>query len=454
MKPFVFIICILFSAQAVFAQEKSWSLEDCIEYAIAHNPQRAKQEAQNAIYKINREETVAGFLPSLSAETSLSGNFGRGVDPETNTYISTSTLGNSYQIYSSLTLFDGLSSVYRAKAAKINQLMGDRQLQEVKDQIALETMEIFYNALYYKGTVALAEQQLRESSDNLKRFQRMEELGMKAAPDVAEIRAKEAEDRFLLTRQRNLLRLEIIKLKEKMNFPADEDLQISGGEDGNQISPANINLHQQQLTLTDNPAEIFEQALLSLPKIIASEQALKTSELEYKAARGRLFPTIALGAGFSTGFSRLMDDSPYMSFKEQLKNRRGSYLGVSLSIPLFDKLSRSSESRRAKQRFIIAQNQQQETLRQAYSEIEQAVADVNGLREESAAAHEKTVAMNEAHRVNERKYDEGLISAIELTTSANRLLNARVEELYSGLKYQLKYKLLNYYKGISSWTEF
>jgi multidrug efflux pump subunit AcrA (membrane-fusion protein) len=102
---------------------------------------------------------------------------------------------------------------------------------------------------------------------------------------------------------------------------------------------------------------------------------------------------------------------------------------MTLSIPLFDRLSRLSEAQRAKQRLIIARSEHEVILRQIYSEIEQAVADVRGLQDESCSAHKKTEAMLEAHKVNTRKYDEGLINAIELATSANRLLVARLKKL-------------------------
>ncbi|GHV30038.1 transporter [Bacteroidia bacterium] len=432
----IFFTGLLLFAQIAFAREKIRTMDDCIRYAVEHNPQRAKQEAQNTIYKIDQREAITGFLPSLSAGTGASFNFGRGVDPETNTYISTNTFSNSYEIYASVVLFDGFSQIYKVKLAKNNRLAGKAQLQDTKDRIALDVMEIFFNASYYKGTVNLAEKQLQESLDNLKRIKRMEELGMKSSPDVAEIEAKEAEDRFMLTKQKNLLNLEIIKLKEKMNLPAEEDLLIA--EAGNS---------DLALLSNENSTEIFGQALQTLPKLLSSEQYLKSKDAEYKATRSRMFPTISANAGFSTGFSRLMDASPYMSFKEQLKNREGSYIGLSLSIPLFDRLSRASETRRSKQRLIIAGNENEEIRRQVYGEIEQTLADVKGLYDEYNSAKRKTEAMEAAHKVNVRKYDEGLINALELATSTNRLLNARVEELYTNLKYQLKYKLLQYYKG-------
>jgi outer membrane protein TolC len=336
-----------------------------------------------------------------------------------------------------MTLFDGLAQIYRLRLARINRLKGDEELRNLLDQLTFEVMEIFFNVLYYRQTVELAQQQLDESSSNLKRFQRMEELGLKSIPDLNEIQAKEAEDRFALTKQTNLYHLEIIRLKAKINLPPDEDLSLSGYE------PAPL---LRQETEADASA-IYQKALRSLPQAVVAESALKASEMAWKMARGRMFPSLSLSAGFSTGFSRSMNGLPYLSFQEQLKMREGSYIGASLSIPLFSRFSRSSELQRSRQRYIIAQSEHEETLRQLYNDIEQAVADVKGLAAESSHAQKRTTAMQSAHRTNLRKYEEGLLDAISLSTSSNRLLNAQVEEVYTQLKYQLKYRLLQYYKG-------
>ncbi|MDR2148151.1 MAG: TolC family protein [Tannerella sp.] len=436
-------LLLLFTPIVFTGQTKIWNLDDCIRYAVENNPQVKKQQAQNKIYSADKAESLAGFLPSVSAGTSIFSNFGRSIDPDTNIYVTRNTLSNSYDLRASMMLFDGLANIYRVKFAKINRLMGKEQLQGVKDQIALETMEIFFNALYYKGTTGLAKNQLQESIANLHKTERMEELGLKSAPDVAEIRAKEAEDRFLLTQQQNLLNQEIIKLKAKMNFPIEEAFDIADYE--NVILPESAN---------EDAVKIFYNAQQTMPRLRSSEQSLKASATAHKISRGGLFPTISADAGINSNFSRFMDGGAYMPFWEQLKNKQGSYVGVTLSIPLFNRLSRISETRRAKQRFLIAQSDDEDLKRQVFSEIEQAVADVNGLSDEFVSAEKKAESMEAAHNVNVRKYEEGLIDALELSTSSNRLLNARIEALYTNLKLQLKSKLLNYYKGETSWTEF
>jgi outer membrane protein len=75
------------------------------------------------------------------------------------------------------------------------------------------------------------------------------------------------------------------------------------------------------------------------------------------------------------------------------------------------------------------------------------VADMNG----SADAHTQALRQREAaavaHDVNRRKYDEGLVSALELHTSSNRLTRARADELQSRLTYILKKRMVDYYGG-------
>jgi outer membrane protein len=428
----VFCICNLL----MIAQEKVWNAEACMRYAVEHSTKRAKQEAQNEIYKQNRIEAIGGLLPSINANSDFTNSFGHVLNKDTYKYDNINTVYNDYGIYSSMLLFDGLAQFSRIKMEKLNRLKGLQQLQDANDMVAYETLEIFFNVQYYQGTVRLANQQLDESISNLKQVKRMEELGMKSVPDVAELQSKEAEDRFLLTKQNNLLIQEIIRLKEKMNFPINEYFKITDSE---------------PVLLTDsireNVFELYQKALRYSPKVLASNKSLESTKMAINVAKGKFFPTLSLNGGINTYFSRLLDGSEYTPFKEQLNANGNYYIGISLNVPVFNGFSHSANLKRSKQQLIIAQNEREETLREVYSDIEKTVADVNGLSDEYHFGQKRTESMKTAHQVNQRKYIEGLISALELNTSSNRLLNAEIEELYTNLKYQLKLKLLNYYSG-------
>lgn len=439
MNRILFIsILLLVSCVASKAQEKQWTLDACIQYAVENSPRVNKLKAQNSIYQQDYLGAIGKLIPSLNVGTNAYFNFGRGIDYDTNTYIDINALSNAYSVYSNLTLFDGLSNIYRIKMQKANKLAGKQQLEQEREMVAYDTMESFFNVLYYKRMVQLAQEQAEESANNMKQANRMEELGMKAKPDVAEMAAKEAADIYNLTRQKNLLAIGMILLKERMNFPMDEALDIVDEE-------SEVLIVKTGETI---PA-IYETARAFNHKVLSAESALKVQQMNKRVAMGGFSPTISMEAGISTGFARYLDGSDYEPFVDQFKNKRGSYVGFTLSVPLFNGFSKTTNYKRSKAQVMIAESEFQETLRALYSEIEQAVADMNGQADAHRQAVRQREAMETAHEANQRKYDEGLISPLELHTSANRVVQAKAEELNAELQYRLKARLVRYYKGES-----
>jgi outer membrane protein len=430
---------MFFIFSGVASQENIWTLEGCMQYAVENSSKIYKQLAKNTITAQNYKESVGNLLPSLNAGSSVYFNFGRQLDPETNNYNNINSFSNSYSIYSSLNLFSGLSGINSLKMQKVNKLRGVEELQEIKDIVAYETMEAYLNVLYIKEIYKLAGLQLEESRRSLEQIKKMEQLGIKGSPDVAELTAKEAADNYNLTKQKNQLTIAMIKLKEKMNYPFDKDIELSEYEDLQSI--------QKTTETADN---IYEKALSSYSRVLSAAYSLKSSNLAYNVSKGYLFPKLSVEAGYSTGFSRYMDGSTfYDPFKEQMKNRQGYYIGFSLSVPIFNGFYYSANLKRNKQNFMIAQYEYDEILYSIYSEIEQAVADMNGQADAYIQAQKQVEAMKLAHSANQKKYDQGLISAIELTTSSNRLLSAQIEEINAKYMFWLKYKLVKYYKGES-----
>lgn len=437
-KVIAYIFVLLLLSPILLAQSRPWDLNDCIEYGIIHSNTVKKQQAQVEIYKQNYKEAVGGMLPSLRATADGSSYYGRVLDRDTYKYVNTNTLYNEYQLYSSVTLFDGFAQIAKARMERMNKLKGLQQLQFQKDMLAYETMELFFNVQYYQGTVKLATDQLSESSDNLKKARKMEEVGLKSEPDIAEMEAKSAQDSFSLVKQQNLLQQEIIKLKNKIYFPVDSNIVV-----------ANYDSLLLVGNNTENAMDIYQQALNYSPQVKASEQNVKASQQAVNEARGNMFPTLSLYGGYTTYFTKLMDGSVYTPFKDQLNNNQNYYIGLNLSVPIFTGFSRQSSFQRSKQQLAMAKYEFDDSQRTLYSDIEQTIADVRGMAEEYIHAQKQCRSMLIAHKANIKKYEMGLISALELTTSSNRLLQAQIDELNANLQYQLKSRMLSYYKGNS-----
>ena len=65
-----------------------------------------------------------------------------------------------------------------------------------------------------------------------------------------------------------------------------------------------------------------------------------------------------------------------------------------------------------------------------------------------ASARRRSGVQKEAYRLSRRKFEQGLISAIEYRTETENLLNATMEELNARIQLKLKRRILAYYKGI------
>jgi outer membrane protein len=323
------------------------------------------------------------------------------------------------------------------RLAKNNRQMGLNDIRKAQDDLALNTMEAFVNVVYYRGTVRFAAEKLEESRRTLYKAKRQEELGLKGMSDVAQIEAQVAGDDYVFTHQQNLHNTALLKLKEYMNYPSDRELNVDT------TLAATDYLHT-----AESADAIFGHASETNPTALQAAYKLKASRMQHLIQKGRLYPSITLSAGIYTSyFENLKAETAPELFHSQFKNNRGEYLSVSVSFPLFDGLGRLTEVRRARNNVRIAREQQTETLRQLQTAIEQSVADREGYAKESVQMEKKLKADELAYQVTLRKFEEGLMSPLDLQTSANTLIESKANLLQRRLMYILKCKQVDYYKG-------
>ena len=215
--------------------------------------------------KTNYQEAVASLFPSVNAEVAGGLNFGRGIDPATNTYTNITTFGNSYGISGSVPLFDGLKGINTVRAMKVARQKGVVDTQIAQDEVAMQTLSAYMDVVYYTEAVKIAREQLEASRRTLELVRRQEELGTKSAADVAEIESQEANYDYLLTTEENNLALAYIKLREVMNYPQDKELEIV------------TNIDLEALPSAASEQALLDYALANNPKIVASRHATEQS---------------------------------------------------------------------------------------------------------------------------------------------------------------------------------
>lgn len=412
------------------------SLDECMRYAVEHSPAVRRQDYTNQNYRQDYIESIAALVPSVSGSVGASTSFGRSVDPETNTYTDVSNFDNSYSVSGQMPVFAGLTGINTIRAARVMRMQGVEELQLARDQIALETMQAYFDVVYYTESVRLAREQLQTSTAELAKSRKMFELGLKSAADVAEVESQQASDDYLVTQQENNLALAQISLAETMNYPADQPLQIETDIDIE--VPAGVAPF----------GEVLDYALENNPKAVAAQHSVRYSQLKFSVAKGNLYPSLYVGGGYSTNFFMNLDDrSLYSTFTRQFRDNHGFYVSAQLSIPIFGGLSRRASKNRARNNLRIAEQTRTETLRALQSEVAQAYQQMLGYGKEFVQASKKSEAARLAYDAVAGKYERGMVSAIDLQTAADNLLEARSERLRARLQYILKVRLVAYYNG-------
>ena len=436
MKTALLTLAVSILLTPLYAQE-TMTLEACMKYAIEHSTSVQQQEIALEDARQNYIGAVASAMPSINASTGGTMNYGRSIDPETNTYTTTSTFNNSYSLSGSLTVFNGLSTINTIKATKVMRAMGIEELQLARDQIAMNTMSAYFDVVYYYGTVEIAQEQLRTSQLELKQVQEQYELDLKAPADVAEVEAQVANYDYLLTEQQSNLELALIELRKVMNYPQEEPLEIDTEVD------------IEGMLITETLEEVLNYALVYNPQIRSKEMNSRYYELNYASTKGRYLPSISLSGGFSTNYF-VNVDSPgnYAKYFNHLGNNRGYYVGMSMSIPIFSGLSRRVAKHRAKLQYdnaILAHTEQRRTLE---SEVAKTYQEMQNFGKQYIMSQKKVQANDLAYRSVSQKFAEGMVTAIDLQTASNNLLQARSDLLHARLQYIIKCRMVGYYNGI------
>ena len=166
-----------------------------------------------------------------------------------------------------------------------------------------------------------------------------------------------------------------------------------------------------------------------------------------KGSWANILPQITLFGGVSSSYYKELHRDGYDSFGRQFRNNLGQYFGVSMSVPLFGRFSGVVGMRRARNDWRIAQEQYEEQKAELRKLVIQAVNDREGCLRETVQMQKKVASDSLAYRVTRRKYEEGLMTSLDVQNSAATLFESETLLLQSKLTYLLKCRLVDYYKG-------
>lgn len=435
-----FIICV--TAPTMLLAQAPITLHDCMVYALDNSLKVKMQELSTDDARLARRDAILNaFTPGIDAGASAQMSFGRTIDPETNTYVTTATFSNNYSVSGGIYIFNGFSAVNNIRISKTSLSMGADREKLAEDELCLATMQAYYNVVYYQKLVTILEDQIETANSALTLAVRQEELGQKGYADVVEMEAELASREYQLVNARNMYNDALITLKDLMFWPMDQELVID-------VSMADKDF-VSVLTPMNEVDGIVEYARENLPSIAIARKNMLVAGYDLKTAKWRFAPSLYLSGGWSTGYYTYPGQEGYvpLPFWNQLTNNQGEWVGVSLSFPIYNRLGNLSNLRRKRNAYTRASMEYQQKQRDVESEVRRAVQDRDGAAAAFRQAERRATVQEESYHLSMKQYEQGLISALEFQTASDNWLNAKSVKLDALLKYYIKCSVVNYYNG-------
>ena len=422
------------------AQSKPWSLEDCIQYAIEHNISIKQLVIQKDVAEVNLNTSQMSRLPNLNASGGQNWNFGR-TQIESGLYESQKQSNTSLSLGSSIPLFTGFRIPNQIAKDKLDLETAVQNLEKAKDDLALNVASLFLQVLFNKELLKINQEQLALSQAQIDRTQTLVDAGKAPLSQLYDIQAQAANDKVSVVQAQTDLRTAMLDLTQSLELQQNADFDV--------IAPAIDNVMTDYLSSLQPPQTVFDNAVKIKPVIKAQELQVKSAEKSLAIAKSNYYPTIDFTMGIGTDYFYLYNkDFINTAFSNQIKNNMGEYIGLSLSIPIFNRFSVRNQVRNA--RFNI-ENQQlalENTRKSLYKEIETAYLSAVSSQEKYKAAQEAVKSTSESFNYAKERYDTGKSTVFEFNDARSKYIQSQSQEIQAKYDFIFRTKILDFYNGI------
>lgn len=416
--------------------QKLWTLRECCDYAVSHNISIRQQENQCRQQDIQLNNAKSMRLPDVSASVGQNFSFGRGLTAS-NTYSNTNTSSTSFSLGASIPLFTGFQIPNQIKMNQLNLEAATADLEKAKNDIRMLVAQAYVQILYNREIAEVAHRQIAIDSMQVARLQGMVDNGKASGAQLSQQQATLAGSQLTATQADNTLALSVLTLTQLLELPTPDGFSVA--------RPDTTSLNGDAVAAV-SPDAVYAEALGLKPEVLAQLLRLRSASHNIKMAQAGYYPTLSLSGGLGTNYyttSGFTSDA----FGTQLKNNFSQYIGLNLSVPIFNRFQTRNSVRSAR---VEQENQQlllDNTKKTLYKEIQQVCLNATAARAKHESSKVAAVSSADAFRLMQAKYENGKATMTEFNEAKNSYLRA-VSDLVQA-RYELLYQqaLLRFYRG-------
>ncbi|MCR5364612.1 MAG: TolC family protein [Prevotella sp.] len=433
----VFILFAAILTQPISAQQKEWTLRECCDYAVEHNISIKQRENACRQQELQLSTAKNSRLPDLNASASQNFSFGRGLTAA-NTYSNTNTSSTSLQLGTSMPIFTGFRIPNQIKLNQLNLEAATADLEKAKNDIQMQVAKAYVQILYDMEIADVAHRQIDIDSAQVVRLQAFVDNGKASEAQLSQQKATLANSRLVATQADNNTRLAILSLTQLLELPTPDGFAI--------VRPDISGITGLSGTSGLTPDAIYAEALGVKPEIAAQQLRLKGTEHSIKIAQAANLPSLSLSGGLGTNYyttSGFKSDA----FGTQLKNNFSQYIGLSLSVPIFNRFQTRNNIRNAR---IEQENQQLQldnTKKTLYKEIQQVYYNALNAQSKEKSSEEALQSTKDAFLLMQAKYENGKATITEFNESKNNYLKSESDLVQARYENLYQKALIEFYRG-------
>ena len=444
MKKYTAIVLLVMLAHpAIQAQQKAWTLRQCADYAVEHNIS-IKQHVNNREQRVIQLSTSRNSrLPDLSASSSESFSFGRGLTLD-NTYANRSTSSTSFSMGTSVPLFTGFQIPNQIKLSRLNLEAATHDLEKARNDVRMQVAQAYVQILYNMEIADVAHRQIAIDSTQVVRLQAFVDNGKASLSELSQQQAALAKARLTATQADNTLQLSILSLSQLLELPSPEGFSVVRPDVSASSAFSNVSAAGTLAALS--PDAIYQEALALKPEVQAEQLRLSAADRQIAIARAGLYPTLSLSAGLQTNYYKT-NGMPADAFSTQLKNNFSQYIGLNLSIPIFNRFQTRNNIRSAR---LDRENQllQFDNVKKSlYKEIQQVYYNAVAANSKYLSSETAARSSRDAFQLTQAKYENGKANITEFNEAKNNYLNAESDLVQARYEYLYQTALLDFYRG-------
>lgn len=405
------VIAALGLAAPAAAQMQEVTLEEAVSRALTVQPAMVQARGDAANADMQKRASYGAFLPSLTANSSAfrlsQASIVNGFPAAEGAYQFNSSLSVS------LDLFSGFRRLARYSSAGANQDAAEAGVVNQRFQVALQTKQLFYDALAREELLRVAQAQVRRAQQQLQ-------------ISVEKLRAGSATRSDSLRSTVEYGNARIAVLRAQANLAAAQ--ANLGRQIGNEMPVRAV--PDTALAGLPDTVTLRAEVLRGAPQLQQAEAQARAAGSGVWDARAAYFPT--LGASLSTSSQGLAE--PWTGFDG---NRNQNQLRFFLSWTIFNGFQREQTNTQALVQRDVARARAADTRRQVNAQLTQQIAALATAFEQIEIARANVAAATEDLRVQSERYRVGAATILDLLTSQTALTTAEKDLVQARFDYLL-----------------